>query len=290
MPKLKGLIVPLLTPYKDGQIHPESIEKLVNYVQTRGATGLFPSSTTGESILLASRERALLLDTVLKNAKTFVWAGIPQPSTKEAIEEAQAAIDAGAHGVVLYTPYYYRHPEDKLYKHWSTILERIETPAIIYLIPSHTCNKPTPQTIGKLAREHSNLAGVKVTTPDVSYLVSIIEALEDTDTTVLPGDARLTPVAAQLGHNAAILGIGNLLPRTAFRMLDELAQGKNSPSYRKIARAVQLTSRGRPQCILKTSLQTLGIIYTNKCREPIGRPTKEETMLGEQLAREAKEE
>ncbi len=280
---LSGVIVPLVTPYFEGELDEDSIKNLLERLYLARVSGVFPSSTTGESVLLTREERMRMLSIVVDNSNLPVWAGIPQPSTGGAIREAVEALDIGANGVVLYTPYYYSHTDQALYSHWDKILSAIDGKAIIYLIPSHTCNKPEPTILKDLAENHSNLIGIKVTTTDVAYFSSIINALEDTRVTVMPGDVRLLPLAVARGHNAAVLGVANVMPKSSENAIKELQSG-GTRSYSAVLSGISILQEGRLQCILKASLNELKVIKSSECKMPIGKPTERELLVAKRLA------
>jgi len=55
--KLKGSIVALVTPFKDGKIDEESFRNLIRWHLKEGTHGLLVSGTTGESATLSKDEK-----------------------------------------------------------------------------------------------------------------------------------------------------------------------------------------------------------------------------------------
>lgn len=47
--KIEGVLVPLITPFKDGKVDLISYEKMVNHYIEQGVNGIIPLATTGES-------------------------------------------------------------------------------------------------------------------------------------------------------------------------------------------------------------------------------------------------
>ena len=69
MAKIRGVIVPLLTPFDAaGRLDTEAMTRLVNFLISRGVSGLFPGGTTGEGPLLSMEERLALAEAVVAAA------------------------------------------------------------------------------------------------------------------------------------------------------------------------------------------------------------------------------
>jgi 4-hydroxy-tetrahydrodipicolinate synthase len=49
MKKLKGIWLPIITPFKNGKIDFASYKKLIDFYSKKGITGIIPNGTTGES-------------------------------------------------------------------------------------------------------------------------------------------------------------------------------------------------------------------------------------------------
>src|SRR5260370_16176022 len=54
--KISGLWLPLVTPFKDGDVDFSSYERLIEHYIARGVDGLFPLGTTGEQPVLEDDE------------------------------------------------------------------------------------------------------------------------------------------------------------------------------------------------------------------------------------------
>ena len=68
-PKIKGVIVPPITPFNaQGQVDSAAIKRLVDFLIERGIHGLFPGGTTGEGPLLSISERRQLAETFVAAA------------------------------------------------------------------------------------------------------------------------------------------------------------------------------------------------------------------------------
>lgn len=261
----EGLIVPLVTPVAGGRVDLESLTRLAGALSRLGLQ-LFPVSTTGEAPVLSREDKLAIVEAVASASRTPVWAGTSVNSAEETVRLGREMLDRGASGLVVVTPYYYRVSQEALYHYYSHILQSIDAPIIAYTIPGAACNRLAPETVERLAEEHSNLAGIKVTSEDAGYLARIIAAVRGTGLRVMPGSVVTLPVARAYGLKSAILAVANLLPKTA-KTAVEADEWHNS--YRLLARAHYLLNNGAGPCTIKTILEKLGLIRAGECLGPL---------------------
>ncbi|TCU22903.1 4-hydroxy-tetrahydrodipicolinate synthase [Rhizobium azibense] len=160
----KGSIPALVTPFTDaGLVDEASFASHVDWQITEGSSGLVPVGTTGESPTLSHGEHKRVVEICIEAAagRVPVMAGAGSNNTREAIELAQHAEKAGADAVLVVTPYYNKPTQKGLIAHFSAIAEAVRIPIYIYNIPGRSVIDMTPETMGALAKAHSNIVGVK---------------------------------------------------------------------------------------------------------------------------------
>lgn len=62
MAKVEGVLVPLLTPFKDGKVDFKSYERMINHYVEEGVNGIIPLATTGESPTILENEYEEILE------------------------------------------------------------------------------------------------------------------------------------------------------------------------------------------------------------------------------------
>jgi 4-hydroxy-tetrahydrodipicolinate synthase len=134
-----------------------------------GSSGLVPVGTTGESPTLSHDEHKRVVELCVEVAKKRVpvIAGAGSNNTREAIELAVHAEKAGADAILVVTPYYNKPTQKGLIAHFSAIAEATKLPIIIYNIPPRSVIDMLPETMGRLAHDFKNIAGVKDATGKV---------------------------------------------------------------------------------------------------------------------------
>ena len=167
---LRGSLTALVTPFKkDGAFDEKAFNAFVAWQIEEGTNGLVPVGTTGESPTLSHDEHHAVVKACIKAAKgrVPVVAGAGSNNTEEAVSLAKHAEKAGADAVLVVTPYYNRPTQRGLYLHFSAVAKATRLPIIIYNIPPRSVIDMSPETMGRLANDFKNIAGVKDATGKV---------------------------------------------------------------------------------------------------------------------------
>jgi 4-hydroxy-tetrahydrodipicolinate synthase len=164
----RGSFTALVTPFGNGTVDERAFRAFVDWQIREGTNGLVPVGTTGESPTLSHAEHKKVVEWCVDEAKgrVPVIAGAGSNSTSEAIELSKHAEKAGAHAVLIVTPYYNKPTQEGLYQHYKAINDAIGIPIIIYNIPARSVIDMSVETMARLF-ELKNIAGVKDATANV---------------------------------------------------------------------------------------------------------------------------
>jgi 4-hydroxy-tetrahydrodipicolinate synthase len=144
------------------------------------------------------------------NKRTLIIAGAGSNNTKEAIELATAAKDAGADGTLQVAPYYNKPTQEGFYRHYVNIADAVDLPHIVYNIPPRTGKNIETDTMIRMA-EHPNIVGVKEASGSIMQMMSVIERAPK-DFAVLSGDDSITLPLTAAGGKGLISVSSNLFP------------------------------------------------------------------------------
>jgi 4-hydroxy-tetrahydrodipicolinate synthase len=167
---LRGSLTALVTPFdKDGRFDEKAFRAFIDWQISEGTSGLVPVGTTGESPTLSHDEHRHVVKVCIDAAKgrVPVVAGAGSNNTQEAVELVKFAEGAGADAVLVVTPYYNKPTQRGLYAHYAAVAKATTLPVIIYNIPPRSVIDMTPETMGRLAHDFKNIAGVKDATGKV---------------------------------------------------------------------------------------------------------------------------
>lgn len=158
------LLTAMVTPFTaDGSLDVDGAATLASYlVDVQHNDALVINGTTGESPTTSDAEKEALLRAVVEAVgdRAQVVAGVGTNDTQHTIELGRAAEKAGAHGLLVVTPYYNRPPQAGLLRHFTAVADGTGLPILLYDIPSRSGVPIETETLCRLA-EHGRIVGVK---------------------------------------------------------------------------------------------------------------------------------
>src|SRR6202521_3749617 len=211
--KFRGSFTALVTPFKNGSLDESAFRSLVGWQIAEGTHGLVPVGTTGESPTVNHDEHKRVVEWCIDEAggRVPVIAGAGSNSTKEAIELAEHAEQAGASAVLVVTPYYNKPTQEGLYQHFKAINDAIGIPIIIYNIPPRSVIDMSVDTMTRLF-ELKNIAGVKDATASMVRVSQQRQAMGPGFNQLSGEDATALGFMAHGGHGC-ISVTANVAPR-----------------------------------------------------------------------------
>ncbi len=224
-PRFSGSMTALITPFRDGKIDNEALEKLVLFQLESGTSALVPCGSTGESATLSHAEHIEVVERVvaITNGRVPIIAGTGSNSTSEAIALTTAAKKAGASAALLISPYYNKPTQDGIYHHYKEIAERSQTPLIVYNIPGRTGSKIEAETLARLA-EVDGIVGLKEATGSLDEAQEVARLCGDA-LEIYSGDDSLTLPLMAVGAVGVISVIANVWPQQSAASVAAAARG-----------------------------------------------------------------
>ena len=158
------LVTAMVTPFnEDGSLNLAEARRLAAHlVDEQDNDALVINGTTGESPTTTDAEKLALLEAVVAEVgdRTSVIAGVGTFDTSHTVQLAKQAEQAGAHGLLVVTPYYSRPPQDAIADHFFTVADATGLPIVIYDIPHRTGVPVETSTLITVAA-HPNIVAVK---------------------------------------------------------------------------------------------------------------------------------
>jgi 4-hydroxy-tetrahydrodipicolinate synthase len=157
---LTAMISPMT---RDGAVDYDGAARLAEYLVTDMRNdGLVISGTTGESPTTSDAEKAQLLRTVIDAVgdRATIVAGVGTNDTAHTCELARQAEEAGAHGLLVVTPYYNKPPQHGLVAHFTAVADATGLPVLVYDIPGRTGTPIATETLLQLSA-HPRIVAVK---------------------------------------------------------------------------------------------------------------------------------
>ncbi len=217
MSDFSGSLVAIVTPFQGDEVDRAAFAELVEWQIEEGTSGIVVGGTTGESATLHVEEREALTRSALEIAgdRCPVIVGTGTNDTRTSVELSRAAVEWGAAGLLVVTPYYNKPTQTGLEAHFRAVAEAAAgCPVILYDVPGRTGVTIEEGTLHRLA-EVESIVGLKDATHDIER-VSRLAA--DTSLTILSGDdAQTLPMMAN-GAAGVISVTANVVPAQMARL------------------------------------------------------------------------
>lgn len=216
--------VAMVTPFTpEGKLDVEAGVALAAHLVDRGVDLLAVSGTTGESPTTTESEKADLLRAVVDavGERATVIAGAGTYDTAHSIHLARNAQRAGAHGLLVVTPYYSRPSQEGLIAHFTAVADATDLPVTLYDIPPRSVVPIASDTIRVLA-EHPRIVAVKDAKGDLNMGAGLIA---ETGLAWYSGDDSLNLPWLSVGAVGFISVIGHLVPERLRDLVTAYAAG-----------------------------------------------------------------
>lgn len=256
------LATAMVTPFKkDLSIDWEGVSTLARHLVETGHDAIVVSGTTGEAPTTSDDEKDQIIKVVLEAVgdKVKVIAGAGNNETSHSIEQAQRAQKAGAHGLLVVTPYYNKPPQAGIEAHFRAIADASDLPLIMYDIPGRTGMQIESDTIVRLA-EHPRIVALKDAKGDVAATSWVIKR---SGIPVYSGDDILNLPLLSVGAVGFISVCGHTVGRDLREMLDAWFAGNAT-------RALEIHQKVLP--VFTGTFRTQGAIMTKAALTMMGLP------------------
>ncbi len=215
----------------DEQVDEAGMRRILEYVIGGGVDGLFMLGTRGEGPNLAPEvhRRVIEITREVSDGRVPFVTGCGDVSTRATIENIDRAADAGADGVHITEPYYYKMKDAELVAHYETVVEASKLPVVIYF---HDAKYPNvkagvvPEVIRRLAT-HPKVRGIKASTMDLRVAQSMIWSAEEqgADFDVLLAEGKMFAASYQVGAAGSCSPESAFMPRLFADMYGALQAG-----------------------------------------------------------------
>ena len=200
------VITAMVTPMNEKrEVDYNHVESLTQHLISHGSDAVLVCGTTGESPTLTHEEENELISTVKRAAanRAKIIAGVGSNCTETAVVASKNAQKEEVDAILSVVPYYNKPSQRGIIEHFSAVAEAVETPIILYNIPSRTGVTMQPQTIAYLANKYENIVALKQSCADMDML-SEIKMLCPESFTIYSGDDSLTLPMLSLGAHGVI--------------------------------------------------------------------------------------
>ncbi|HVV76133.1 MAG TPA: 4-hydroxy-tetrahydrodipicolinate synthase [Mycobacteriales bacterium] len=276
------VLTAMVTPFTaDGALDTGAAAALASALVDDGNDGLVISGTTGESPTTTDEEKDRLLRAVVDavGSRAHVIAGVGTNDTAHTIELAKHAEKAGAHGVLLVTPYYSKPPQEGLVAHFLAAADATGLPAMLYDIPGRSGVPLHTDTILRLA-EHPRIVAMKDAKGDLPASTDVIAR---SDLAYYSGDDVLNLPLMAVGAVGMVSVASHACSPRMVELCDAVERGDLAEARRINASMwpaiMGIMTRTQGAIMAKAALELLGTIPSRRTRPPLLDATVEQVEL-----------
>jgi len=261
LPPFGRLATAMVTPFKkDLSIDWDGVSLLAAHLLSTGHDAIVVNGTTGEAPTTSDDEKDKIIKVVVEavGSKAKVIAGAGNNETSHSVEQALRAQKAGAHGLLVVTPYYNKPPQAGIEAHFRAIADASDLPVMMYDIPGRTGIAIEPDTIVRLA-EHPRIAALKDAKGDVASTSWVIKR---SGIPVYSGDDILNLPLLSVGAVGFVSVCGHTVGAQLREMLDSWFAGNSSRAleiHQKILPVFTGTFRTQGAILTKAALNLMGL-------------------------------
>lgn len=277
------VLTAMVTPFtREGELDLADAQKVATYLVDQGCDGLVVSGTTGESPTTTVAEDGQLLAAVLEAVgdRATIVAGVGTNDTRHSVELAEQAKKAGAHGLLLVTPYYSKPPQAGILAHIEEVARAGEdTPVMLYDIPGRTGVQIAFETYAQLA-DHPLVVAMKDAVGDLNRGAWL---MRETGIKIYSGDDPVNLPWLAMGASGIVSVVSHAAASAYAQMVAAVDAGDlataRSINDRLLPAVKAMMTYTQGAITSKAALQLLGVVEHRTMRSPLLEATDEEVAI-----------
>lgn len=272
--KIQGVLIPLITPFKDGQVDLTSYGKMIEYYSKKGVAGFLPLATTGETPTLSDYEYQSILEKTIEcnKSKLPIYVGFGGNNTSKMVKDVKMFEKYDIKGILSVCPYYNRPDQRGIYEHFKNISEATPLDIIIYNIPYRTGRNIENDTIRRLS-QFRNIVGVKDACGDFNQTADLLLNRPDDDNfSILTGEDAFFYSTLMLGGDGGIMASAHINTEKYIEIYNKAKQNDHEGAFKvwkEIASIIPLLFEEPNPAPIKYCLYKSGLITSDDIRLPL---------------------
>ncbi len=274
------VLTAMVTPFTaDGlKVDYDAAAQLASDLVDLGNNGLVINGTTGESATTDEHEKLELLKVVIDAVgnRAKVIAGAGSNDTAHSVLLAKDAEKAGAHGLLVVTPYYNKPPQAGILAHFHAVADAAELPVMVYDIPGRAGVPINSETLIKLS-EHPRILANKDAKGDPW---SASQVMSKCDLAYYSGDDTLNLALLSLGAVGVVSVTGHVVADRNRQIVEAVArndvQAARAINNSLVPVVEGIMTRTQGAIMVKAALEMLGRAGGGAMRLPLVVATPEQ--------------
>lgn len=272
--RFSGVWLPIITPFKDGEIDYAGYERLVDHYVRAGISGVIPLGTTGESPTIDEAETEALVERTVATVagRVPILVGVGGNDTRKVVKAVKRLQKHAVQGILSVCPYYNRPSQDGMREHFIRVAEATDRPILIYNIPYRTGVNLANETLLALA-EVPNIAGVKDSSGLIAQSLDLLRQ-RPAGFAVLTGEDAFFYTMLAHGGDGGILASAHVETATFLSVYERMVANDHQGALKAWSRLepmVPLLFKEPNPVPIKHCLWRQRLIASAECRLPLTR-------------------
>lgn len=211
---LSGVFAAAVTPNRPGtlDIDYSALMDQLDFLAAAKVSGICVMGSTGEFLnySLGERQRAVYLGA--RRSRVPLIVGVGHTTLSGALQLAGEAIDAGADGLLLMPPCFFRYTQQDIEEFYRVFARETgdAVPILLYNVP--TCTSPIELLTVRRLLDTGLFAGIKDSSGDRDYFSQLLQLRRENTFALFAGHDRLAASALREGSDGVVSGCAAAIP------------------------------------------------------------------------------
>lgn len=240
-----GSGVAVVTPFHaDMSVNYDKLDELLDFHCNNGTDSIIICGTTGEASTLSEKEHMDVIKFAIERVKGRipVIAGTGSNTTYTTVDMSKEAVEYGADGLLLVTPYYNKCTQAGLVAHYKEVAAEAKAPIILYSVASRTGMNIAPETVATIYNEIENVVAIKEASGNISQVAKIMNLTDGKIDLYSGNDDQIVPLLS-LGGKGVISVLANIAPQYTHDICAKFFEGNVAESRKMQLDAIPLVDK-----------------------------------------------
>jgi 4-hydroxy-tetrahydrodipicolinate synthase len=244
MQSFSGVIAAAVTPHGKRGDEPDigATLELIDFLCAAGVQGIALLGSTGEFVNLNPDDRVRLVYLAVKRSRVPVLAGVSHSTLDGALALGREASAAGAAGLLLMPPYFFRYRQPEIREFYLRFAEMSRgAPVYLYNIPAFSSGISSETAVELLST--GRFAGIKDSSGDWDNFQALSRYTQEHPYTLLVGHDAIFARARRTGADGVVSGVACAMPELLLALDRAIAQHDETEAERLDARLHEFLER-----------------------------------------------
>lgn len=259
--------------------------RIYDFLIEKGMDGILLLGSIGEFFAIPLEEKKKLIRDAVAyiNHRVTVYVGTNEMNLESCVDLSNYALEQGADGVMVISPYYFNLPDSAILNFYDTLADRVKGPILLYNFPDRTGYDLRPDLIEKIVDRHSNVVGIKDTVATMGHTRAIIQRVKKKhpEFLVYSGFDEFFGHNVLCGGDGCVAGLSNFAPEVAAgyaacaRKDDLAGMREHQQKIDELMAIYDVAPQFVP--VIKKAMEVRGLEMKACCAPPVLPATVEET-------------